>query len=110
MASPLPVFAVAAAAFAVLAGPALADPIDVEVANTTGRDLAALELAPAGSGAFGENVLGGAFLPAGNAVTLTLADSADGCAFDIRYSFTSGDAIEETDVDLCATGSLQVSE
>ena len=102
--------AVVIGAFLVSTPAALAEPLDLELINGTSRDLEMVEVATACSGAFGDNALGGAFLPAGNSVTLAVADSATGCSYDLRFTFASGNPIEDAGVDICATPSYTLGD
>jgi len=92
-----------------LAVPAFAAPVTLDVTNGSAREMTELHAAPAGSDAT-EELLGGAFLPAGNTASFSLGDDANGCAYDLTFVFATGDAVEETDRDLCADGAITVTD
>lgn len=92
-----------------LAVPAFAAPVTLDVTNGSARELTELHVAPAGSDA-AEELLGGAFLPAGNTASFSFGDDADGCTYDVTFVFATGDAAEETGRDLCADSAVTVTD
>lgn len=98
-----------ALACCLLAAPALAAPLTLDLTNDSSRELTEVHVAAAGSDG-DEELLGGAFLPAGNATSFTFGDDANGCAYDLTFVFATGDAVEEDGRDLCADSAVTITD
>ena len=85
-----PTLSVLAAATLLAATAATAAPLEVELTNGTARDLEEIHVAVAGSGAFGDDLLGESFLPANNTASVQVGDDAEGCSYDLRFVFADG--------------------
>jgi len=73
----------------------------LEVYNEAPSSLVALAVAPAGSGAFHDVVIGDHPLAGGgNAVTIGL-DGKDGCQRDLRATFADGRSLLQRNFDVC---------
>ena len=89
--------------------PAIAQSLQLDLTNGTSRDLEEFYAAPAGSGAE-IDILGAAFLPAGNNATFSIANDSAQCAYDLRFVFASGDGIEEAAFNICDNGNFTLTD
>ena len=89
--------------------PAFAQSLQLNLTNGTSRDLEEFYAAPASGGAE-IDILGGAFLPAGNNATFTIANDSAQCAYDLRFAFASGDGIEEAAFNVCENGNFALTD
>jgi hypothetical protein len=80
----------------------------LELVNATPNDLNGAFAAPAGSGQWGDDLLGGGFLPSGNRASVTVGSGT--CIVDLRFVLSDGDEIEELALDICAAGSYTLSD
>ena len=101
--------AIAVAAITLTGPAALAAALQLNLTNGASRDLDQFYASPAGTGA-AENLLGGAFLPAGNSVAVTIAADDSECVYDLRFVFTTGDPAEDLGVDVCQNGNYTLSD
>ena len=101
--------ALGAAAVLLAAHPALAEPLQLDLTNGASRDLEEFYASPAGAGTE-QDILGAAFLPAGNSATLMIAEDQTQCAYDLRFVFSSGDAVEEAAFNVCENGNYTLSD
>ena len=88
--------------------PAMAEPLNFDVANNSAADLTEFYASPVGEDSWQANLLSAAPLPAGDAVSLTIAEAA-GCAYDFRMVFAGGDVLEQAGNDLCVLSSYTLN-
>ncbi len=101
--------ALGAAIVLLAAHPALAEPLQLGLTNGASRDLEEFYASPAGAGAE-QDILGAAFLPAGNTATFMLAEDQSQCAYDLRFVFASGDPVEEAAYNVCENGNYTLTD
>ena len=96
------VLCAALSTLATTAAPFAADAASVSLSNFTGKTIAYVYAAPAGSGVFTpqDELLGGGSIAPGESMKLP-AGAGETCRFDLRAVFTDETAIEHDDVNLC---------
>lgn len=97
----LPVLALAAT-------PALAESLTFELVNDSAADLTEFYASPVGEDSWQAELLQGAPLAAGAAVSLSIG-TATGCAYDFRMVFADGDVLEQAGNDLCTLTSYTLN-
>jgi len=81
-----------------------ADVRDFTFSNISGHDVDYLYVAASESGAWGEDILGAEYLPAGQAATVTFGQFVPGgCLYDIQAATLNGSVFEARGFDLCVT-------
>lgn len=100
------VFALLAAS----AAPALAEDLEFTLNNVTNSDLVEFYASPANVNDWEENLLDGAYLPAGNTVQVNIADGRTVCTYDLLSVFKDGEKVQENGVDLCSLGSYTLHQ
>lgn len=88
-----------------MATSALAEDLEFMLINLSPADINGFYVSPASSGNWQENLLDGAYLPAGNEVGVWIADGLTTCISDLRVEFADGDVLEDFGLDLCELGS-----
>lgn len=98
---------IAAAAIATLflSTAAMAEDLSFVLTNLTSSDINEFYVSHSGTSEWEENLLSGAYLPAGNEVEVWITDGRSVCHYDIQAVFADGDVLEEYDLDLCDLGS-----
>ncbi|SEN80697.1 hypothetical protein SAMN04488103_10816 [Gemmobacter aquatilis] len=91
---------------ALMAAPALAESLTLDVVNNSAADLTELYASPVGVDDWQANILT-ATVGAGTSGTVTISE-AQGCDYDLRMVFADGDALEQTGNDLCAMASFTI--
>lgn len=84
---------------------AMAEDLSFVLTNLTGVDITEFYVSHSGSSQWEENLLSGAYLPAGNEVEVWITDGRSVCDYDIQAVFADGDVLEEYELDLCELGS-----
>ena len=102
-------FVAAAAAFALLATPALAEDLHVTVKNNTSTTLTELYVSHVGTNSWEENILDGE-VDAGEDLAVTIADGRSTCEYDIKAVFEDGGHAEFRDQNLCTTTTFIVHD
>ena len=97
--------AAAAIAALLLSTAAMAEDLSFVLRNLTSSDINEFYVSHSGSSDWEENLLSGAYLPAGNEVEVWITDGRSVCNYDIQAVFADGDGLEEYDLDLCDLGS-----
>lgn len=80
---------------------ALAEDLQFTLVNNTSHPLAQFYLSHAGTNSWEEDLLGSNVLPAGNQVTVNVADGRTTCTYDIKGVLDDGRSVEHYAVDLC---------
>lgn len=104
-------FAVAAAAFTVLAAPqvAFAGDQDFTLVNRTGYEIDQVYVSPAKAGDWEEDVLGRDTLADGDRVEITFDRGTDVCRFDLKVVYTiDSTSAEWANVNLCEISSISI--
>lgn len=105
---PLLRVAAAAAICSLFAAPVLAGPQVFTLHNDTSMVMVEFYASPTSAGDWGDDVLGEDVLGADESVDIH-ADDADGCEFDIKMVFDSGDELTDT-IDVCEATDYVASE
>ena len=92
-----------AAALAVLLGAA---PVASAAGSTPPPAQVVSPAAPTGA----EDVFGENYLPAGNQVTITIADGRAVCVYDMKFVLEDDSEFIENAIDLCETGEYTLSD
>jgi hypothetical protein len=94
---------------ALLAGPALAQDVQYALVNNSSLTLMEFYSSPQSNPNWGGDILGANVLSAGSSGTVTIANGAAECAYDIRMVFDNG-AILEDSVDICSVTSYTITD
>ena len=95
----------AAVAAMVVSTAAMAEDLSFVLTNLTNSDINEFYVSHSGTSQWEENLLAGAYLPAGNEVEVSIVDGRTVCHYDIQAVSADGDVLEEYDLDLCELGS-----
>lgn len=101
-----------AAALLVLAfaAPALAEDLEFVLTNSSSYAVKSFFASPADVENWEEDVFGDNYLPAGNYVTVTIADGRTQCTYDMKFILEDDSEFIEKGVDLCALGEYTLSD
>jgi hypothetical protein len=91
-----------------LATPALAQDVAYEIVNSTGLTVMELYASPTGE-SWGDDRLGSNIIEAGGTGSVTLADAAAQCAYEIRVILEDGQELTDS-VDVCASPSYTLAQ
>ena len=74
-----------------LGGAARAGQQDFALNNTSGYEIATVEVSPSTSRNWGRDILGDNTLPSGRSLNITFNNATKACKFDVRVTWTDGD-------------------
>lgn len=80
---------------------ALAEEMRFTLNNATSQTLVEFYASPSNVDNWEEDILGSDVVPAGESITVTIADGRSECAYDIKGVFDDGDSVEQFQVNLC---------
>ena len=83
---------------------ASAEDLEFKLINRSSTDLVGFYVSRSGTNEWEENLIEGAYLPAGNIVSVLIADGLDVCNYDIRGEFSDESEAEDYDINLCDLG------
>ena len=91
--------------------PVLAQSADLDFTLTNNSTLTVAEFytSPSAIESWGENALGGVLLTPGGTGTVTIAQGADQCLYDMKFVFDDGVEFIDQGIDLCATGEYSLA-
>lgn len=92
-----------------LAQPALAQDVAYEISNVTGLTVMELYTSPAGTGEFGDDILGSQIIAPGEAGIVTIADGSARCDYDLLVVFDDGQEFNDT-VNVCEVASYTLQQ
>ena len=104
--------AAAAAALAMLAGPALAEDLVFTLKNGTNSVLTRFHTSPVGVDKWEDDVFGDQVLNPGETIEITIADGRSVCEYDMRFEFTEDSDLDTTTdtQNLCELGTYTIHE
>ncbi len=102
-------FAYAFAAAVLIATPALAEDLHINVKNNTSTELTELYVSHVGTNSWEENILSGG-VAAGEDLPVDITDGRATCSYDIKAVFSDGGTAEFRDQNLCETTEFTVHD
>ncbi len=104
----LTAFAVAACFAA--ATPSVAQDLTFTLTNLSSTDVHEFYTSPAEINEWEDNLLDGAYLPAGNEVPVTIGDGREQCVYDLRFVFAGDQTWEDYGINLCEAGGYELRD
>ena len=100
----------AAAAMLLLVVPACAEDLQFVLTNASSYAVKSFFTSPVDVSQWEEDVFGENYLPAGNQVTITIADGRTVCVYDMKFVLEDDSEFIESAIDLCQTGEYTLSD
>ena len=100
----------AAAALLMLVAPASAEDLAFVLTNASSFAVKSFFTSPVDINQWEEDVFGDNYLPAGNQVTITIADGRTVCVYDMKFVLEDDSEFVEAGIDLCETGEYTLSD
>ena len=100
----------AAAALLMLVAPASAEDLAFMLTNASSYAVKSFFTSPVDVNQWEEDVFGDNYLPAGNQVTITIADGRTVCVYDMKFVLEDDSEFIENAIDLCQTGEYTLSD
>lgn len=88
-------------ALAALPLPALAEDLVFQLTNNSSHTIANFYTSPTATDNWEEDVFGEGVFPAGNTVSITIADGSTQCVYDMKFVTDEGVEFVESAIDLC---------
>ena len=99
-----------AAALLMLVTPASAEDLAFMLTNASSYAVKSFFTSPVDVNQWEEDVFGDNYLPAGNQVTITIADGRTVCVYDMKFVLEDDSEFVENAIDLCQTGEYTLSD
>ena len=99
-----------AAALLMLVAPASAEDLAFMLTNASSYAVKSFFTSPVDVNQWEEDVFGDNYLPAGNQVTITIADGRTVCVYDMKFVLEDDSEFVENAIDLCQTGEYTLSD
>lgn len=99
----------AAAVVSALAVPAFAEDLQFTLINNASQPLTNLYISLPEADAWGDDILGVDVLGVGETATVTIADGAEVCAYDLQFVMENEAMVEGT-ADLCETNQFTLTD
>jgi hypothetical protein len=100
----------AALMLAALPGAALAEDLVFQLTNSSSWAVKSFYTSPADVDNWEEDVFGENYLPAGNYVSITIADGREQCVYDMKFVLEDDSEFIESGIDLCSLGEYTLSD
>lgn len=95
--------------FAMIAAPAWAEDLAFTLVNNASQPLSNLYVSLPEAGDWGDDILGVDVLAPGEMATVTIADGAEVCSYDLQFVMENEASIEGT-ADLCANDTFTLTD
>lgn len=100
----------AVAALMLMVAPASAEDLEFMLTNASSYAVKSFFTSPVDVEQWEEDVFGENYLPAGNQVTITIADGRTVCVYDMKFVLEDDSEFIENAIDLCETGEYTLSD
>lgn len=100
----------ATAAMLLLIAPASAEDLAFVLTNASSYAVRSFFTSPVDVNHWEEDVFGDNYLPAGNQVTINIADGRTVCVYDMKFVLEDDSEFIESGLDLCQTGEYTLSD